>query len=62
MKENEFVNGQLLRGNRTTQVAVFFFKKIYLLYEYTVAISRHTRRGHQVSLQMVVSHRVVAGI
>jgi hypothetical protein len=28
---------------------------------YTVAVFRHTRRGHQIPLQMVVSHRVVAG-
>jgi hypothetical protein len=34
-------------------------KKIYLLY--TAAVSRHTRRGHQIPLQMDVSHRVVAG-
>ena len=25
---------------------------------YTVAVFRHTRRGHQISLQMVVSHHV----
>jgi hypothetical protein len=29
--------------------------------EYTVAVFRHTRRGQQISLQMVVSHHVVAG-
>ena len=39
-------------------------KKIYLfyVYEYSVAVFRHTRRGHQISLQMVVSHHMVAGI
>jgi hypothetical protein len=39
-----------------------FFFKIYLFYvcESTVAV-RHTRRGHKVSLQMAVSHHVVAG-
>jgi hypothetical protein len=44
--------------------AFFFFFKSYLfyLYEYTVAVLRHTRRGHQIPLQMVVSHHVVAGI
>ena len=43
------------------QIFLFFFK-IYLfyLYEYTIAV-RHTRRGHQIPLQMVVSHHVVAG-
>jgi hypothetical protein len=30
--------------------------------KYTVAVFRHTRRGHQISLQMVVSLHVVAGI
>ena len=41
----------------------FFFFKIYLfyVYEYTIAFYRYTRRGHQTPLQMVVSHRVVAG-
>jgi hypothetical protein len=42
----------------------FFFKRfIYLfcVYEYTVAVFRHTRRGHKIPLQMVVSHHVVAG-
>jgi hypothetical protein len=39
-------------------------KKIYLfiICKYTVAVFRHPRRGHQISLQMVVSHHVVAGI
>ena len=40
------------------------FLKIYLLImcEYTVAVFRHTRRGRQILLGMVVSHHVVAGI
>jgi hypothetical protein len=42
-----------------------FLLKIYLFYiyayEYSVAVFRHTRRGHQTPLQMVVSHHVVAG-
>jgi hypothetical protein len=29
---------------------------------YTVAVFRRTRRGHQISLWVVVSHHVVAGI
>jgi hypothetical protein len=29
--------------------------------EYTAAVFRHTRRGHQIPLEMVVSHHVVAG-
>ena len=37
--------------------------KIYLLCreEYTVAVFRHTRKGHQIPLQMAVSHHVVSG-
>jgi hypothetical protein len=48
-----------------TGLSFFFFFKIYLfyLYEYTIAVAvfRHTRRWHQISLQIVVSHHVVAG-
>jgi hypothetical protein len=45
-------------------VLFFFFLKIYLfiICKYTVAVFRHSRRGHQILLQMVVSHHVVAGI
>jgi hypothetical protein len=37
--------------------------KYYLfnVYEYTVAVFRHTRRGHRIPLQMVESLHVVAG-
>jgi hypothetical protein len=41
-----------------------FFKELLILFYvlvYTVAVFRHTRRGHQIPLQMVVSHHVVAG-
>jgi hypothetical protein len=43
---------------------LFFFFKIYLLVicKYTVAVFRHSRRGSQISIWMVVSHHVVAGI
>jgi hypothetical protein len=42
----------------------FFFFKIYLfiICKYTVVVFRYTRRGHQISLRVVVSHHVVAGI
>jgi hypothetical protein len=42
----------------------FFFLKIYLfiICKYIVAVFRHSRRGSQISLQVVVSHHVVAGI
>jgi hypothetical protein len=39
-----------------------FFFKFIIICKYTVADFRHTRRGHQISLPMVVSHHVVAGI
>jgi hypothetical protein len=45
---------------------LFFFKDLFIylfiICKYTVAVFRHTRRGSQISLQMVVSHHVVAGI
>jgi hypothetical protein len=43
--------------------ALDFFFKMYLfyLYEHIVAVFRHTRRGHQIPLQMAVRHQVVAG-
>jgi hypothetical protein len=42
---------------------IYLFLIIYLLHvcEYTVAVFRHTRRKHQILLQMVVSHHMVAG-
>jgi hypothetical protein len=40
----------------------FFSKIIYIIWKYTVAVFRHTRRGCQISLWMVVSHHVVVGI
>jgi hypothetical protein len=43
---------------------IFYFFKIYLfiICKYTVAVFRHPRRGRQISLRVVVSHHVVAGI
>ena len=45
-------------------VVFIFFIKLYLfiICKYTVAVFRHSRRGGQISLWMVVSHHVVAGI
>jgi hypothetical protein len=41
----------------------FFFKDLFIIIcKYTVAVFRHTRRGSQILLRMVVSHHVVAGI
>jgi hypothetical protein len=40
-----------------------FFKDLFIiLCKYTVAVFTHSRRGSQISLRMVVSHHVVAGI
>ena len=39
-----------------------FFKDLFIVIcKYIVAIFRHTRRGHQVPLLVVVSHHVVFG-
>ena len=42
------------------------FKKmifsLFFVYEYSVTLFRNTRRGHQIPLQMVMSHLVVVGI
>jgi hypothetical protein len=35
-------------------------KDLSYVYEYTVAVFRHTRRGHWIPLQLVVSYHVVA--
>jgi hypothetical protein len=37
------------------------YMEIYLFHvcEYTIAVIRHSRRGHDTPLQMVVSHHVV---
>ena len=44
-------------------VSVSFFKVYLLLVDkYTVAVFRHTKRGCQISLRMVVSYHMVAGI
>ena len=45
-------------------VCVFYpharvFALLYV-YEYTVTVFRHPRRGHQIPLQMAVGHHVVA--
>jgi hypothetical protein len=40
----------------------FFFFNLFIICKYTIAVFRHSRRGSQVSLRMVVSHHVVAGI
>jgi hypothetical protein len=32
---------------------------LFYVYENTLAVFRHTRRGHQIILQMVANHHVV---
>ena len=46
------------------ELTLFFLRFIYLfyVYEHTITLFRHTRRGHQIPLQMVASHHVGAGI
>jgi hypothetical protein len=56
------VDNGMLREICAISYLGFFFLKIYLLYKCTVVVFRHTRRGRQILLQMVVSHHVVAGI
>jgi hypothetical protein len=36
-------------------------KNLFHVHELTVALFRHTRKGHWILLQMVVSHHVVTG-
>jgi hypothetical protein len=46
-----------------SELSGYFFLNLLIdyLYECTVAVFRHTRRGHRIPLQMVVSYHVVAG-
>jgi hypothetical protein len=46
----------------TVSCFVYFFNYLFIICKYTVADFRLTRGGRQISLQMVVSHHVVAGI
>jgi hypothetical protein len=39
------------------EIAIYFLKDLFYVYEYTVAVFRHTERGHW----MIGSHHVVAG-
>ena len=40
----------------------FYFKDLFIVCEYTVAVFRQARRRCQISLRVVVSHHMVAGI
>jgi hypothetical protein len=58
-----FANLYLQKFIHNSSKITGFLLKTYLfyVYEYTVAVFRHTRKGHRIPLQMVVSHHVVAG-
>jgi hypothetical protein len=57
--KNEYQEAQ---GAKLTVVKnIYLFIYLFYAYEYTIVLFRHTRRGHQIPLQMVVSHHVVAG-
>jgi hypothetical protein len=45
----------------TYNVNEVLFFGFFFMYEHTVAVFRHTRRGHWIPSQMVVTHHVVAG-
>ena len=55
--EANIINNFELWGQST-----FFFKIYLFICKYTVAVFRHSRRGSQILLRIVVSHHVVAGI
>jgi hypothetical protein len=55
----------ILEKTTTTKNFSFFFflnKDLFIICKYTVAVFGHTRIRRQISLRMVVSHHVVAGI
>jgi hypothetical protein len=58
MMEEETNKQTNKQTNNLESVSAF---SLYHLYEYTVAVFRHSRRGHRIPLQMVVSHHVVVG-
>jgi hypothetical protein len=62
-----FCNGVTLKKIKLSISCIqhlFKLKKalFIIISKYAVAVSRHTKRGSQISLPMVVSHHVVAGI
>jgi hypothetical protein len=49
----------VLSGLFVCLFVVCLFLILFNIFEYTVTVFTHTRRGHQIPLQMVVSHHVV---
>jgi hypothetical protein len=43
------------------EVVLSFLFFLFIICKYTVAVFRHSRRGHQIPLQVIVSHHVVVG-
>jgi hypothetical protein len=62
-KQGQWTRTQRLKLNPHSYKHIIKKKDLFIIIsKYTVAIFRRTRRGHQISLQMAVSHHVVAGI
>jgi hypothetical protein len=53
---------RLAKDPYTQQNKINCLKDLFIICKYTVAVFRYPRREHQISLWMVVSHHVVAGI
>jgi hypothetical protein len=57
------VSHDLVAGNLNSGPCLLRPKDLFIIMtKYTVAVFRHTRRGRQISLWMVVSHHVVAKV
>ena len=61
LKKSRSVKCQYFKCNYNYNI-LFFKIYLFIICKYTVAVLRYSRRGHQISLRMVVSHHVVAGI
>jgi hypothetical protein len=62
-KETKGLGLERLLSPKPFVFKINLFKDLFIIiYKYTVAVFRHTRRECQISLQMVVSHHAVAGI
>jgi hypothetical protein len=56
------VKASALRNSLSSSFLNFFKHLFIIICKYTVAVFRHTRRRCQISLWVVVSHHVGAGI
>ena len=62
--QHEGPNRSHKQGREAAGIAGIVFVVVVALiyvYEYTVSVFRHTKRGHQIPFQMAASHHVVAG-